>query len=187
MERALNALEDLPDSQNLKELCIYTQAVSPEPTQSKALEKSHKKRRKKTKTKQNEDLVIKLLCGYGIEYEIDAALYKDFSMFKDKRSLIIKGIKDLIKENHGIKLSLYLTATLFNSGNDAYEFPHSQPPEEQRAVLDLSNIEKLYDEQVAYLHTWFDFATTRGINSYLTPLRDSVIFHRLDRQREPYF
>ena len=108
-------------------------------------------------------------------------------MFKDKRSLIIKEIKDLIKENHGIKLSLYLTATLFNSENDAYEFPHSQPPEEQRAVLDLSNVEKPYDDQVAYLHTWFDFATTRGINSYVTPLHGFVIVHRLDSQREPYF
>ena len=86
--RALNALEDLPGSQKLEELeeRIYTQAASPEPTQSKALEKSHRKRRKKKKTKQNEDLVIKPLCGYGIEYEIDTAPYKDLSMFKDKRS-----------------------------------------------------------------------------------------------------
>ena len=99
------------------------------------------------------NLVDKLLCGYFKAYEIGASRYKDASiLFADKKSIIASQIKRDIKEYNGVKFSIGLSIQFFHDeGNGKQKQVIGQNHGEQSAVLDDINVDKFYDNQVAYL------------------------------------
>ena len=102
------------------------------------------------------NLVDKPLCGYFKANEIYASKYKDASiLFADKKSIIASQIKRDIKEYNGVKFSIGLSIQFFHDeGNGKQKQVIGQNHGEQSAVLDDINVDKFYDNQVAYLQTW---------------------------------
>ena len=78
-------------------------------------------------------------------------------MFADKKSIIASQTKRDIKEYNGVKFSIGLSIQFFHDeGNGKQKQVIGQNHGEQSAVLDDNNVDKFYDNQVAYLQTWIE-------------------------------
>ena len=103
-------------------------------------------------------LIDKPLCNYFKTYVIDAHRYKDpFTLFIDKKPIIVKQINEDIEVYKGIKFSIGLTIKFFHDeANGERRDVVGKNHGEQSAVSDGDNVGKFYDMQTAYLYAWIE-------------------------------